>query len=129
MKTNNVLFLFPLITLLTNSRRLFTTIKNYNKPVCANCKFYKSESYDNYYSASSKCVKFGEKNLKSGNINYDFSELCRNDITKCGEDGKEFEKENNLLFKKTMHHFIRFYFIYFVYILSLIIFYNKIENK
>ena len=128
MKINNILFLFPFITLLTKSKRLFTTIKNYNKPVCANCKFYKSESYDNYYSTFSKCVKFGEKNLKNGNIAYEFSDSCRKDISKCGEDGKEYEKENNLLLKKINHHFSRFYFIYFVYIFSFILLkinYNK----
>lgn len=125
MNMYNILFLFPFISLLTNSRRLFSTIKNYNKPTCAECKFYKSESYDNYYSSFSKCLKYGEKNLKDGNIDYDFSDLCRNDITKCGEDGKEFEKENNVLFKKVNHHFSRFYFVYFVYILSFIILYNR----
>jgi hypothetical protein len=125
MKIYNILFLFPIFTLLISSKRLFTTIKNYNKPACAECKFYKSESYDGYYSTFSKCLKFGEKNLKDGSIQYEFSDSCRNDIQKCGEDGKEFEKENNLLFKKINHNFSRFYYLYFIYILSFIILYNK----
>ena len=124
MKIYNLL-LFSFITLVTNSKRLFSTIKNYNKPACAECKFYKSESYDNYYSILSKCIKYGEKDLKNGNIEYDFSDSCRKDITKCGEDGKEFEKENNLLFKKINHHFSRYYYLYFIYVISLIFFYYK----
>ena len=125
MNMYNILFLFPFISLLTNSRRLFSTIKNYNKPVCGECKFYKSVNHDNYYSSFSKCIKFGEKNLKDGSIQYEFSDSCRNDIQKCGEDGKEFEKENNLILKKVNHHFSRFYFVYFIYILSFIILYNR----
>ena len=125
MKMYNVLILFTIKTLLTDSKRLFTSIKNYNKPVCAECKFYKPENYGNYYSSFSKCLKYGEKNLQDGNIVYDFSDSCRKDITKCGEDGKEFEKENNLLFKKVNHHFSRYYYLYFIYVISFIILYNK----
>jgi len=124
MKINNILFIFPFIKLFSYSKRLFTTIKNYNKPICANCKFYKPENYNNYYSTFNKCVKFGEKNLENGNINYVIIKNCRNDITKCGEDGTEYEKENNLLLKKINHHFSRFFFIYFVYILSFILYKN-----
>ena len=74
-------------------------IKNINIPVCKNCIYYKPGSID-FYSEYSRCNKFGEKDIITGKITYDFADSCRNNESKCGKEGKYFEEEKNIYLKK-----------------------------
>ena len=38
-----------------------------------------------------KCLSFGEKNVVSGEVSYEYAELCRNNESKCGIKGKYFK--------------------------------------
>jgi hypothetical protein len=97
-----------------NNMQLFSHVKDANMPVCSDCKFYTPSTFDDYLSSSSRCSKYGEKDIYTGTINYDFISSCRNDKTKCGPEGKDFELETNFIDKKLKHHVKRYSFIYFL---------------
>ena len=82
-------------------------IKNIHYPSCKNCVFYtpfpKSSSFT---SSLSKCEKFGEKNIVTDEIIYDYADSCRKDESKCGKDGNYFEEETNIEGKKFRHKLI-----------------------
>jgi len=65
-------------------------IKNVNVNPCRNCIYYKS---DGYSSTLSECKKFGEKNIISNEIRYEYADHCRNDESQCGKEGKYFEED------------------------------------
>ena len=64
-------------------------IKNQNKPICANCKFY--------IPTNNKCSNFGEINIITNEHIYEEAIIVRNDDNKCGEDAIFF-KENYFKF-------------------------------
>jgi hypothetical protein len=75
-------------------------IKNINLPSCKNCIYYKSNILNNDFTSTfNKCEKFGEKNIVTDIITYNFADFCRNDENKCGKEGKYFEEEKNIKFK------------------------------
>ena len=90
-----------------NSIRFFSVsnIEN-NKTICAHCKFYIPNWYEDFYSVSNKCSKFYIKD-NSGTIKYEYTSVCRADENKCGLKGKFFEIEPNLKKKKDVHSFDR----------------------
>ena len=58
-------------------------------PNCRNCKYYIEHPLK--FDDLAKCKKF--KLVNPNNItNYDFVEICRKNVNKCGLEGKEFEK-------------------------------------
>ena len=59
-------------------------IKNQNKPICANCKFY--------IPTNSKCSKFGEINIITNECRYEEAIIVRTDENKCGEDAIFFKQ-------------------------------------
>ena len=61
-------------------------IKNLTKPICKECIFFKS--------SNNICMKYGEKNIITGEITYNTANSCRTDDTKCGIYGNEYEKIN-----------------------------------
>ena len=68
-------------------------IKNINVPVCRNCIHHiPNKSYD-YITPFSKCSKFGEKDIISGDIINNRVERCRTNENMCGEEGKYFEED------------------------------------
>ena len=71
-------------------------IKNIHIPSCKTCIHYKPQSYTADYSTLSRCKKFGEKNIISYEITYDYSDFCRKDETKCGNLAKFYEKDENV---------------------------------
>ena len=75
--------------LYTNKRSLF--IKNKNSKLCINCIHFIGDKMnypdDTLYG---KCKMFGETNLITGEIEYDYASMCRHDNTKCGINGKYF---------------------------------------
>jgi len=50
-----------------------------------------------------RCQKFGEKNIITDEIQYDFVSTCRKDEEKCGLEGKAFEAESNVEIKQFIH--------------------------
>jgi hypothetical protein len=40
-----------------------------------------------------RCKKFGEVNVISGAIEYDFAQMCRLSVSKCGPFGSEYTKK------------------------------------
>jgi hypothetical protein len=71
-------------------------IKNIHIPSCKTCIHYKPQSYTADYSTLSRCKKFGEKNIISDEITYDYADFCRKDETKCGNLAKFYEKDENV---------------------------------
>ena len=68
-------------------------IINGNLPTCSRCIHYRNFfsiflPINNHFG---KCSKFGEKNIITGKINYEYADDIRSDENKCGYDGKLFE--------------------------------------
>jgi hypothetical protein len=61
-------------------------IKNQNKPICANCKFY--------IPINNECSKFGEVDIITNEYNYEDAISVRNDNNKCGKDAIFFKKND-----------------------------------
>ena len=66
---------------------------------CVNCIFYKPSNFRKFVSEFSKCEKFGDKNIITGEINYSYADSCRNNQAKCGIEGKYFVQETELKLK------------------------------
>ena len=81
-------------------------IKNIHIPACRNCVHFIPNTYNNDFVTSySKCNKFGNKDIITGEITNDFVDFCRKDESQCGKEGKYFEKEPNLELKIWKHKF------------------------
>jgi hypothetical protein len=82
-------------------------IRNFYFPSCKNCVFYKPPSDTfSFTSTLSKCEKFGEKNILTDEIIYDYADSCRSDEAKCGKEGNYFEEEKNIEGKIFRHKII-----------------------
>ena len=93
--------IYLLFTLVTGEK----IIKNINIPSCRNCIYYKPSILDSNFDSKtlSKCEKFGEKDIITNKITYEYVTLCRNDESKCGEKGVYFEEEPNIDMKIVQH--------------------------
>ena len=118
MRLLNLFFFITLPSMYT--KRLFSKIKNLDKPNCINCKHYITESYNDFSSSNNKCCIFGAKDIHNGDIRYDYVSECRKDEEKCGIDGQYFEKQNNIYFKKLKHNLSRNYLYYYCFITVLL---------
>ena len=58
-------------------------VRNSEFPSCNNCFFF----YQKKTSHLKKCSKFGEKDLVTGEINYEHAITCRNNDHLCGQKG------------------------------------------
>jgi len=71
-------------------------IRNQKLPICSNCVHFIEHTnkypYDPFPSDSlyGKCKKFGEVNIVSGIVAYDFASLCRDNNNKCGKYGSQY---------------------------------------
>jgi hypothetical protein len=82
-------------------------IRNANIPSCKNCIYFKPNVYNtDFTSSSSECTKFGNKDILTDKISFDYADRCRSDKTKCGEEGKYFEAEKNINLKIFKHKFV-----------------------
>ena len=89
-------FLFFLISMVQCKQ----IIRNANIPSCKNCIYFNPNYIHNDFTSSlTRCTKFGNKDILTDEITYDFADSCRNDETKCGNEGKYFEQENNINLK------------------------------
>jgi hypothetical protein len=82
-------------------------IKNINFPACKNCVYFKPENHLEFTSVLNSCEKFGEKDIITDKIKYDFVGMCRSNESKCGMDGKYFEEEKNIELKMLKHYVTR----------------------
>ena len=100
MKKIFIYLLFAIV----NSKKI---IRNVNIPSCRNCIHYKPSYYTTDFTESyNKCDIFGNKDIITNKISYDFAETCRNDENKCGNKGKYFEQEKNIELKIFTHQII-----------------------
>jgi hypothetical protein len=102
-------------------------IKNINFPSCKNCIYYKPNRYNNdFTSLLNKCENFGEKNIITDEITYNYADSCRSDENKCGKEGKYFIEEKNINFKifsyKFVSNFPNYFFILSIFYLFITIF-------
>lgn len=98
---NYIKYLFLLFAV--NSEK---TIRNINIPSCKNCIHYKPVTYSfDFTDTFNRCEKFGEKNIITDEIKYDFAESSRKDELKCGKEGKYFEENDNIDMKIFIHKF------------------------
>jgi hypothetical protein len=93
--------------------QLLSHVKDANVPVCSYCKFYKPSIYSDFYSDTAKCTKFGNKDIYTGDIHYDYVSSCRRNKEQCGLEGKLFEAEPNMVDKK-LKHFVERYLPFFL---------------
>ena len=94
----------PLLFGFANGNKI---IKNINYPACRNCIYYKPNMLNtDFVSTFNTCHKFGDKNIITDEITYKFADLCRNDETMCGQEGKYFEKDTNIKVKFAIHKII-----------------------
>ena len=63
-------------------------IKNVDKPICKDCKYFKYDSIYNDYEYG-KCTKFGRKNLIDGKIIFEDVQIAR--LQDCTVNGTYFE--------------------------------------
>jgi hypothetical protein len=117
MKFIYLLFYFYFFSI--NSEKI---IKNINIQSCRNCIHYKPIMSDNYFTSPFvKCHKFGEKDIVTDKITYNYADLCRNDESLCGKEGKYFEEEENIDMKILQHSIFKpFNLIIIPYILLII---------
>jgi hypothetical protein len=117
---NYIKYLFLLFAMRTSCEK---TIRNINVPSCKKCIHFIPAPYNFDFTTNyNRCAKFGEKDIITDKINYDFAELCRPDETKCGKEGKYFEEEENLDMKIFMHKF-NYLFTFALPLSSLVILY------
>jgi hypothetical protein len=95
-------------------------IKNIDFPACKNCIHYNPNLIYGYSSEFSRCNNFGEKNIITNEIDYEYVKYCRSNELKCGKEGKYFVEDPNLNVK-IVNFNVRKSFNYGWPILSLII--------
>jgi hypothetical protein len=68
-------------------------IINGDLPSCSRCVHYRDflSIFVPINNRFSKCSKFGEKNIVTGRINYEYADNVRSDENKCGQSGLFFE--------------------------------------
>ena len=74
-------------------------IQNIKYPACKNCIHFIPHSTNYPYEdipndeQYGRCKKFGDMNLVSGSIGYDYALICRKYEIKCGKNGKFYEEK------------------------------------
>jgi len=97
-------------------------IQNIEFPSCRNCVHLITRDDITFVSTLNKCAKFGEKNIITDEICYDFVDTCRKDELKCGKEGRYFEAEKNVGFKIFRHRIVRqahWIYVWFLLIVTL----------
>jgi hypothetical protein len=93
-----------LLFAIVNSEKI---IKNINIPSCRNCIHYKPSYFiTDFTDPYNKCDKFGNKDIITNKISYDYADLCRRDENKCSYEGKYFELDENIELKIFTHQII-----------------------
>ena len=121
MKFFNFNFNFKFLTICFVSANCEKIIKNINIKSCRNCIHYKPSLYNNdFTSPLAQCEKFGNKNIITDKITYNYADLCRENEELCGRNGKYFTEEKNIESKILKYQIISnipsFALIIFLYI-------------
>lgn len=74
---------YLLLTLISIKKILYT-------PSCRKCIYYKPIYSNSIVHSLDKCSNFANKNIKTDKLEYEYTKICRNDMYKCGLDGKYF---------------------------------------
>jgi len=127
-----------LLTMIPKNRRqlmmLATTdkfIENYEFPECKSCKYFEPRTTDSEFAGQfSRCTKFGKKDKITGEIDYNYADLNRNDENKCGIKGRYYEREHHLEWKILKHRMTNsnmrfYYFVGFVISLQIVYYFIK----
>jgi hypothetical protein len=104
-----IFFLYLFVNLINSEKFIKNKniVKNIDIPSCKSCIHYNPSPYDSdFTSTTSRCAKFGEKNLITEKIVMDFADSCRRDDTKCGKEGNYYFEESNLNLKIFKHKLI-----------------------
>lgn len=76
---------------------IITNVTNLNSHVCINCIHFIKFTHGNQLD---KCSYFGNRDLVTGDITYEWASVCRIRESKCGESGKYFyskhDKQNTI---------------------------------
>ena len=89
--------IFLTINRTLTSQKIF--IKNTKSPICSTCLHFIKHVNNYPYDPISddkqygRCKKFGEINLITGEIDYDFAKNSRSDNNKCGNFGSEYTEK------------------------------------
>ena len=80
------------------STRLPSIIRNRLLPICSNCvhfiEYTNNYPYDEIPSnIYGKCKHFGEIDIVTGKIVYDYAQNCRTDIKKCSLNGTYYQEK------------------------------------
>lgn len=85
---------------LTNKIYRKQIIKNSELPLCHNCFYFypvskntNLEENNDIIFEQSKCFKYGNRNIVSGEVSYNFAHNMRQSESKCGLNGKNFEEK------------------------------------
>ena len=70
-------------------------IKNAQYPICKSCEYYLPDFLLLQNDYFGKCMKFGEKDLITGKITYNYADFCRRHDEECGKEGKYYKKRPN----------------------------------
>ena len=71
-------------------------IKNIHAPICKNCLFYvnnkkqPSSAWDDTPTRYGHCKRFGIRNIITGEVEYEYATVARQNRDKCGQEGKYF---------------------------------------
>lgn len=68
-------------------------IKYFRMPTCRDCVYFKAGSkQEDPFKISDwdKCLKYGEKNVVTGEITYQYADFVRKQELQCGLTGKQF---------------------------------------
>lgn len=81
-------------------------IRNANIRSCKQCIHFQPDPsiYSGSTSTFAKCKMFGEKDIITDKITFDYADRCRTQEDKCGKEGKYFEPEPNLSLKVFVHN-------------------------
>jgi len=95
-------------------------IRSSDFPSCKNCIHYKPSPLNfDFTSGLNTCGNFGEKDIISDKIKYDYATDCRRNEEKCGVAGKEWREEPNMYLKIIWFNFSKsmiYFFPTFIYI-------------
>jgi len=64
-------------------------IKNINTPICSKCRFF--------VPTQGLCNKFGEKNIITGLVKFDYAIANRTNVKLCGINGVYYESSINTI--------------------------------
>jgi hypothetical protein len=74
--------------------------------VCRDCKFFRPNTRE--------CGYFGNTNLVSGKINYEYASTMRIDKNKCGEIAKQFEENKYKIVTVPYYFLLDYWYIFWI---------------